>query len=98
MPSARPQRRGSRKSEEQDSFTRIADTVRLNPDERVRLAARIRDACITDEDRSPCWRPILVREDLSRDIVAELKQHAHEMTGAEVISQPIRYYPYKNHG
>src|SRR5690242_1851641 len=64
MPSARPQRRGARISEEQDSFTRIADTLRLSPDERLRLAARIRDACTTDEDRSPCWRPILVREDL----------------------------------
>ncbi len=98
MPSARPQRRGARKSEEQDSFTRIADTLRLNPDERLRLSARVRDACVTDEDRSPCWRPILVREDLSRDIVAELKQHASEMTGAEIVSQPIRYYPYKNQG
>ena len=96
MPSARPSRRNRPGAEEQDSFTRIADTLRLNPDERLRLAARIRDACITDEDRSPCWRPILVREDLSRDIVAELKQHASEMAGAEVISQPVRYYPYKN--
>lgn len=98
MPSARPPRRGARAAAEHDSFTRIADTLRLNPDERLRLATRIRDACITDEDRSPCWRPILVREDLSRDIVAELKQHANEMTGAEVISQPVRYYPYKNQG
>jgi len=96
MPSARPQRRSRPGAEEQDSFTRIANTLRLNPDERSRLAARIRDACITDEDRSPCWRPILVREDLSRDIVAELKQHAYEMQGAEVVSQPVRYYPYKN--
>jgi penicillin-binding protein 2 len=98
MPSARPQRRARANSEEQDSFTRIADALRLNPDERLRLAARIRDACVTDEDRSPCWRPILVREDLSRDIVAELKQHANEMPGAEVVSQPVRYYPYKNQG
>lgn len=105
MPSARPHKKTSYRDpqgrttpDEQDSFTRIADTLRLNPDERLRLAARIRDACVTDEDRSPCWRPILVREDLSRDIVAELKQHANEMVGAEVITQPVRYYPYKNQG
>lgn len=98
MPSARPQRRSGRVKEEQDSFTRIADTLRLNPDERLRLATRIRDACVTDEDHSPCWRAILVREDLSRDIVAELKQHASEMPGAEVVTQPVRYYPYKNVG
>jgi penicillin-binding protein 2 len=97
MPSARPQR-GRRPVDETDSFERIANTLRLNPDERTQLAARIKDACVTDEDRSPCWRPILVREDLSRDIVAELKQHAAEMPGAEVISQPVRYYPFKSVG
>ncbi|MBX3232677.1 MAG: penicillin-binding protein 2 [Labilithrix sp.] len=96
MPSARPPHRKTR--DEQDSFTRIADTLRLNPDERVRLAARIRDACITDDDRSPCWHPILVREDLSRDIVAEVKQHAYEMIGAQVVSLPVRYYPFKATG
>jgi penicillin-binding protein 2 len=97
LPSARPNRRG-RALEEQDSWARIADTLRLNPDERARFAARFKDACVTDEDRSPCWHPVLVREDLSRDIVAELKQHAHEMVGAEVISTPVRYYPYKHLG
>jgi penicillin-binding protein 2 len=97
MPSARPQKPG-RRQEEADSWERIAATLRLNPDERARFSARIKDACVTDEDRSPCWHPIVVREDLARDIVAELKQHAQEMQGAEVVSQPVRYYPYKNLG
>jgi penicillin-binding protein 2 len=96
MPSARPPHRKTR--DEQDTFTRIADTLRLNPDERMRLAARIRDACITDDDRSACWRPVLVREDLSRDIVAEVKEHSNEMVGAEIVSLPVRYYPYKATG
>jgi penicillin-binding protein 2 len=99
MPSARPPkpvRAGVVISEDPDSWNRIAETLRLNPDERTRFTARIKDACITDEDRSPCWRPILVREDLARDIAAELKQHASEIPGAEVVSQPIRYYPYKH--
>lgn len=98
MPSARPKKRRRASSEEQDSFGRIADTLRLNPDERARLEGRIREACVDDEDHSPCWRPILVREDLARDIVAELKQHATEMPGAEVVSQPVRYYPFKRLG
>jgi len=97
MPSARPKAR-SRSADEPDSWARIADTLRLNPDERARLTARIKDACVTDEDRSPCWRAVLVREDLSRDIVAEIKQHATEMPGVEIVSQPIRYYPYKRLG
>jgi penicillin-binding protein 2 len=98
MPSARPHRPGRHRKEEADTFDHIASTLRLNPDERARLAERIKDACVTDEDRSPCWRPILVREDLSRDIVAEVRQHPAEMRGAEVVSQPVRYYPYKNLG
>ena len=97
MPSARPHRRG-RAADDVDSFPRVADTLRLNPDERARLSARIQEACTTDEDRSPCWRPILVKEDVARDIVAELKQHAATLVGAEVVSQPVRYYPHKNLG
>lgn len=97
MPSARPRRRKS-VSEEQDSFPRVADVLRLNPDERERLTARIKDACVTDEDRSPCWRPILVREDLSRDIVAEVRQHTQELVGVDVSSAPVRFYPYKHVG
>ncbi len=97
MPSARPKYR-ARPSDDPDAFDRIADTLRLNPDERARLSTRIKDACVTEEDRSPCWRPIVVREDLSRDIVAEIKQHAAEMPGVSVVSAPIRYYPYKRLG
>lgn len=99
MPSARPRkvsRTGVVLRDEADSWTRIADTLRLNPDERTRFTARIKGACETDEDRSPCWRAVLVREDVSRDIVAELKQHASEIPGVQVVSQPVRYYPYKH--
>jgi len=95
-PSARPVHKNQLGAEEPDTWPRIADTVRLNPDERARLDERIRSACTSDEDKSPCWRPILVREDLPRDIVAELKQHAQELVGADVVSAPVRYYPFKN--
>jgi penicillin-binding protein 2 len=96
MPSARPPRRWGK--DERDSFPLIADTLRLNPDERARLTARIREACKTDEDKSPCWHSILVREDVPRDIVAELKQHSWELVGSSVLSAPVRLYPYKNLG
>jgi penicillin-binding protein 2 len=96
MPSKRPKKRGSPEATEPDTFPRISDTLRLNPEERVRLEQRIATACTTDEDRSPCWRPLLVREDVARDIVAELKQHAGELSGADVVPSPVRYYPYKN--
>ncbi|WP_394842566.1 penicillin-binding protein 2 [Pendulispora brunnea] len=98
MPSARPIRRGSSEADEPDSWPKVAETLRLNPDERTRFDERIRNACRTDENKSPCWRSILVREDLSRDIVAEVKQHQVELPGVEVVSAPVRYYPYKNLG
>jgi penicillin-binding protein 2 len=98
MPSARPIVKGRRRREDPDSFPKIADMLRLNPDERARLETRIKNACVTDDDRSPCFRPILVREDLPRDIVVELRQHPQDATGSEIISAPVRYYPYKNLG
>ena len=97
MPSARPVRRGV-SNDDRDTFPRIAEALRLNPDERTRITEEIRKACVTDEDKSPCWRAIRVREDLSRDIVAELKQHPQETAGAEIVQLPVRYYPYKNLG
>ncbi|WP_394821954.1 penicillin-binding protein 2 [Pendulispora albinea] len=96
MPSARPVRRNSVEADEPDSWPRIAETLRLNPDERARIDEKIRSACANDATKSPCWRQILVREDIARDTVAELKQHQAELPGAEVVSSPVRYYPFKN--
>jgi penicillin-binding protein 2 len=98
MPSARPVPKHRRKRETVDTFPKIAEMLRLNPDERTRLETRIQTACTTDDDKSPCFRPILVREDLPRDIVAELRQHTADVTGSEIVSAPVRFYPYKNLG
>lgn len=101
MPSARPirYRNGQAVVRDPDSFPKVAEVLRLNPDERARFEARIRDACRTDDDKSPCWmQRILLREDVPRDVVAELKQHKDELLGAEVISNAVRFYPYKNLG
>jgi penicillin-binding protein 2 len=110
MPSARPvqYRNGQRVQHEPDSWPKVADILRLNPDERSRFEARIREVCATDEDKSPCWHPLLVREDVARDIIAELKQHTDEsgargacdscLTGAEVVTNAVRFFPYKNLG
>ncbi|MEI7894767.1 MAG: penicillin-binding protein 2, partial [Myxococcales bacterium] len=81
-----------------DSFPKIAESLRLNPEERTRFETRIREVCRTDEDKSPCWKPILVREDVARDIIAELRQHREELVGADIVANPVRYYPFKNLG
>jgi penicillin-binding protein 2 len=96
LPSARPPHRV--RADEVDSWPHIADSLRVNPEERARFEERIHTACVSDEDKSPCWRPLLVREDLPRDIVAELLQHESELPGVEVVETPVRYYPYKQLG
>ncbi len=101
MPSARPlhYRNGQPIARDPDSWNRLAEILRLNPDERRSFESRIRAACANDEDKSPCWRtPILVREDVPRDEVAELKQHRDELAGVDVVGVPVRFYPYKNLG
>jgi penicillin-binding protein 2 len=95
MPSARPNR-ASRAALEPDAWPRVVETLRLNPDERSRFEERMRQACTTDEDRSPCWRTILVREDLDRDLVAEVRQHQPELPGVEIVGAPVRFYPFRN--
>lgn len=98
MPSARPPKRAKRASDDADTWPAIADALRLNPEEKTQIEAKIRAACVTDEDRSPCWRGILVREDLPRDLIAEIKQHPDRTSGALIVQAPVRYYPNKSLG
>ena len=101
MPSARPvrYRNGQPMPRDPDTWPKLAEVLRLNPEERRTFEARIHAACASDEDKSPCWKtPILVREDVPRDIVAELKQHTDELAGVDVVGVPVRFYPYKDLG
>ncbi|MDP9148614.1 MAG: penicillin-binding protein 2 [Myxococcota bacterium] len=101
MPSARPTRyrNGLAIPHDPDSWPKLGEILRLNPEERRVFEERIRMACASDADKSPCWRtPILVREDVPRDVVAELKQHTNELAGVEVAGSPVRYYPYRDLG
>jgi penicillin-binding protein 2 len=101
LPSARPvrYRNGQMIARDPDSWPKLADILRLNPEERRTFEARIRAACVSDDDKSPCWKtPILVREDVPRDIVAELKQHTDELAGVDIVGVPVRFYPYKDLG
>jgi penicillin-binding protein 2 len=101
MPSARPvrYRGGQPVARDPDSWAKLAEILRLNPEERRAFEARIAAACSSDEDKSPCWKtPILVREDVPRDVVAELRQHTDDLAGVDVVSVPVRFYPYKDLG
>lgn len=95
-----PGRRPATLTDATDTWPRIAETLRLNPDERARVEARLRAACegwswSMERKGSPCWRSMLVREDLPRDLASELLQHESELDGADVEQVAVRYYPFK---
>ncbi|MBP9114522.1 MAG: penicillin-binding protein 2, partial [Polyangiaceae bacterium] len=92
-PSLRP---GKEDRASEDVFSRVADLLRLNPAERPVLLKRMATMCASDDDKSPCWHRVLVKEDVDRDIVAEIRQHTSELPGVEVVSVQVRYYPFKH--
>jgi penicillin-binding protein 2 len=106
MPSAISGRRPPSVADLVDTWSKLAEMLRMNPDERTRFETHLRDACEGTSwreapeirRRSRCWRPMLVREDISRDIEALLREHASEVGGVQVVTTPVRFYPYKNLG
>jgi penicillin-binding protein 2 len=106
MLSAVAGRRPASVADQGDTWAKLAETLRMNPDEHTRFEARLKAACETtswqdspeERRRNPCWRPLLVREDISRDVEAQLKEHATELVGTDIVTVPVRYYPYKSLG
>ena len=69
MPTAVAGRRPASVSDLADTWPKLAEMLRMNPDERQRLEARLKAACETTSWQdspaelllSRCWRPMLVR-------------------------------------
>lgn len=74
-----------------DTWPRLAADLQLPADERERVEKRILD--LQNSTRKD-WQ-ILVKEDISRDIVAILETHIAELPGIDVVPTPVRYYPNK---
>src|SRR6185295_16069225 len=74
-----------------DTWNTLVDYLRLSPDERTRLEAKLEQ--IRTDPGSKKLQQILLREDISRDMVATLETHAAELRGVDVVSVPVRYYP-----
>lgn len=88
-----------------EAWPKLIDYMRLTTEERGRLEKKISDQCadlrqkFEEQKRERHKKPpnipqVLVREDVSRDIVATLETHESELRGVEVVSVPVRYYPY----
>ena len=75
----------------QTVWPRLVDYVGIGPDERTRLEQRLLTLRADDGPRKK--QQILLKEDISRDAVANLKTHEAELKGIEVVPVPVRYYP-----
>jgi penicillin-binding protein 2 len=74
-----------------DTWSTLADYLRLSVEERARTEQKLLD--IRADPGSKKLQQILLREDISRDVVATLESHSAELKGVDVVPVPVRYYP-----
>jgi penicillin-binding protein 2 len=79
-----------------DVWPRVASYMQLAALEGDKIQKRILDLR-GDPGPSKDWQ-ILVKEDISRDLVATLETHASELRGINVVPTPVRYYPHHELG
>ncbi len=72
-------------------WPRLVHYIGLGDEERLRMEALLRSLCESDSKRKT--QQILLKEDISRDVVATLKTHEAELPAVEVVPVPVRYYP-----
>ncbi|MCC7535840.1 MAG: penicillin-binding protein 2 [Deltaproteobacteria bacterium] len=68
---------------------RLASWLGLTDEQVTAVKQRLQDA--TDER---AFRQYLVLEDITRDQLATLETHRRELRGVDVVSVPVRQYPY----
>ncbi|MFI5298104.1 MAG: penicillin-binding protein 2 [Polyangiales bacterium] len=78
----------------------LADSLGLGPFERRDLDERIRrvreaDFAALKANPKHHIKELLVREDVSRDIIGALETHRDELPSVSWLSSPMRYYPQK---
>jgi penicillin-binding protein 2 len=78
------------------TWPRLVDYLALGLDEQKRLEDRIANL---KKDEGPRKRQqILLKEDISRDAVANLATHEAELPAVQVVPVPVRYYPFSEVG
>ncbi len=84
-------------------WPKLVDYLGVGQEERARLEKRVLDVrervlSLSVEDRKKKEQQILLKEDISRDAVANLETHDAELGGVSVVPAPVRYYPYEEVG
>lgn len=73
------------------TWPKLVEYIGIGHDERTRLEERL--AGLKDDPRRR-RQQILLKEDVSRDVVAILATHQADLPGVSVVPVPVRYYPY----
>jgi penicillin-binding protein 2 len=73
------------------TWPKLVSFLGIGEDERSRLEQKINELRASDGPRKD--QQILLKEDVSRDVMANLKTHEPELPGVAVVSVPVRYYP-----
>jgi penicillin-binding protein 2 len=74
-----------------ETWPALVDYLHLGNEEREKLETKLNELRADPGPRKS--QQILLREDVSRDVVAVLETHAAELRGVDVVSVPVRYYP-----
>ncbi|HVY47931.1 MAG TPA: penicillin-binding protein 2, partial [Minicystis sp.] len=77
-------------------WPKLVDYLGLGLDEKKRLEDKITSLKKDDGPRKN--QQILLKEDISRDAVANLATHEAELPAVEVVPVPVRFYPYGDVG
>ncbi|MEO7331693.1 MAG: penicillin-binding transpeptidase domain-containing protein, partial [Minicystis sp.] len=77
-------------------WPKLVDYLGVGLDERTRLEQHVLALRASDGKRKD--QQILLKEDVSRDAVANLSTHEAELPGVEVVPVPVRYYPFDDVG
>jgi penicillin-binding protein 2 len=74
------------------TWPKLVEYIGIGHDERTRIEERLAEI-LKDEGKRKNQQ-ILLKEDVSRDVVAILATHQAELPGVSVVPVPVRYYPY----
>src|SRR5262245_2349612 len=77
-------------------WPKLVEYLGIGMDERARLETLL--TTIRGEDGPRKTQQILLKEDISRDAVANLETHDAELPGIDVVPVPVRYYPFEEVG
>ena len=76
----------------EQTWPRVVKLMGLDDAERQRLEDKILGIRKRDDTRKS--QQILLKVDVSRDVVAAIETHESELRGVDLAPVPVRYYPY----